>query len=397
MKGHHLLMGLLFAIGAAIPAPIQAAVYNFQIIAAQGDAIDGLNINTFTNGGLPALNDVGQVAYVANMSSGQTNRVLVRYHNGVSSIIARQNTSFMGTPLTNITNGPSINNAGQIAFLGQVAAGSAIFSTVAGKIVDVDGSIGGEAVTSFHPISGVPDINNSGDVAYTAFLASGSYAVRNTTALFGPGDSLTDLTSVLFLHGSPTTINDHGTVATEARIINGEIAGIISQDEDLARTGLVYAGKTWSGVFVGSTRPVINNEDQIIWTGTSSGSHLFSNFGFRVGFNEVVDGKTISAPTSHDLSDNGNVAFTASFTIGGSGLFFNYDNIISTGDLIEGHTLASVSGASLNEFGQIAFLASLDGGATQAVVLATPVPEPVLSPLLAVVLFSMRIGRTRKH
>ncbi len=328
------------------------------------------------SGFLPStVNDLGQVAYVANMSGGSGGRALIRYDSGgTSAIVAKQTTSFMGSTLSDIHNKPSINNSGAIAFRTRVGDSDAIFSTNTGKITAVGDSVSGSTV-SF--ITQTPVINNSGSVGYTVSLVSGTRAMRDSTPLIGPSQTLPDATNVLILHSSITSINDSGKIATEGRNSVGQ-GVIVSQNERLARTGLTYGGLVWSGNSVGATAPIINNDDEIAWVDTTSGigNALYRTFGFSAHQSETIDGKTISSFSSHDLNNHNQLAYTTLLTVGGQSLFVNGDNIIATGDTIEGRTVRTFNGVSINDNGQIAFFALLDGGVNPAVILATPVPEP---------------------
>lgn len=142
----------------------------------------------------PAINDVGDVLFLAEVENGSSPRALFLYHEttGVTEVVAAiGDPSPLGGTITSVGPG-TVNNAGVVAFLA-VSNGPSTLSDVllwnAGSLSKVaaagDAAPGGGIFTSVGseafippdglaiPVGRVPDINDAGQVTFRALLSGG--------------------------------------------------------------------------------------------------------------------------------------------------------------------------------------------------------------------------------
>ena len=192
-------------------------------------------------------------------------------------------------------------------------------------------------------------------MAFQAYLSQ-HYAIATSNG--GPITTITDDTGPLKTFGANPSINNAGRVAF--------VAGI--GDIDSGGYG-IYSGE--GGLL----------------TTIADLSGPYNRFDLNFG--------------NPSINAAGTVAFAAGLDAGGGGIFLGdgaaTSKIIGTGDALFGSTITggSISTTGLNDFGQVAFYYQLANGTT-GIAIATPVPEPSASLLLAL-FFGLSLARRTKR
>lgn len=195
---------------------------SFSVVAdsAPGSLLD-------PNGGVPAINDLGEIAFTAFQPATQTSGVFLN-SNGANQLLLNAATTLPGGGnLTNILN-LVVNNSDQLAFMAQPFPGpTGIFIASNGTVTSLatDGAPapgGGTFLLFFgNPRSG-PVIDNRGDVAFASFLSGtpggffgsgGIFIYKDgvVSRIVGPNDQSPD--GGVFLFADSPTINSSGDVA----------------------------------------------------------------------------------------------------------------------------------------------------------------------------------------
>ena len=227
-------------------------------VALTGDTIAG---KTLTSGLLfsTSINDAGEVAFHAFFDSGQG----IFTQNGAVAVegdVAPRGAVLLGFGVS------SINNTGEVAFEATILFGDrhGLFTGILtqNRAVALPGdTIAGKTLTNF----GAPSMNNGGEVAFVGGFAGGPFGIfTQSGAVALPGDTIAGKT-LTRVGTRQLSINDGGEVAFVGGFLGGH--GIFTQNGAVALTGDTLDGKTLTRV----ERPSINNGGEVAFVGVYSG------------------------------------------------------------------------------------------------------------------------------
>ncbi len=265
-----------------------------------------------------SINDSGAVAF-----QGVTPQSVFGLFTGSGGSLTTITTE--GATFNSIFGG-SINNSGNVAFIGNSSSSSGVFVGSGGALTTI-----AQTGTTFSGFGSVPSINQSGTVAFQAGLTGGGAGV-----FAGNGSSPTTIFSTSSLQPSNPTFNNAGTAAFTLQTNS---------------TFLVVTG----------------NGGPLSTIATTTGG-VFSNF-----------------QSNPDINIHGQVAFLADLTAGGTEILAGdsggLNKVIATGDSLFGSTVAYLAFNSngLNDQGQVSFFYILADGVNGigiASPMASSVPEP---------------------
>jgi hypothetical protein len=303
-----------------------------QLIARSGNAAPGVGAGVVYGGFVgPVINDAGQITYRASLSgTGVTSsNDLTIYAGTLSSpqLIARENSQAPGAPvgvLYSSFSTPALNDAGDIAYMASLrgsvttvsdaaiyAGASAGPQLVAREADQAHGLAAGVVYASF---KSNPGLNDAGHVSYTATLSGTSVASDNDEAIFiGPfnapqpiarkGDAVAGSLSIrlgTFTFETPA-LNNVGQVAYTAAVAGDGIdasndGGLFAFDPVLGNVLIAREGSAFAvGGGLGDVRTI------------ADGGIAF----FAGRSDDVITG----------LSNDGTMAFRLLFTDGTSGIF----------------------------------------------------------------------------
>ncbi|MBD1931223.1 MULTISPECIES: DUF7453 family protein [Cyanophyceae] len=417
------LMGL--CLGLLGTGEAQAASFNFTKIADTNSSFSSFsnsnpNDNFF---GSPALNNTGTVAFYAALDVGGEG--IFTSNGTTTTTVVDTNTTYgnpSGEPLFNSFSSLSINDAKTVAF----STGLRRSNTPIIFKGEDETNFELVVVAGFREAVFFPSINNAGNVAFleeftgvfvqTSIRISngGSISTRSCGGVFcqpiAPG---------VFESISIPMLNDAGTVAfrggvyqsdNESDIATGIFTG---NDNPFGSEPIITTIADTSGIFRSFSLPSINNSGNVAFiAGLDTGSSgVFTGNGTTTTTIADSSGAFNSFFGTPSINDFGTVAFLAGLDVGGSGIFTGNnplkDKVIVTGDTLFGSTVQELSfyREGLNNSGQVAFFASLANG-TSGIFRADPivveppkdVPEPAgLLGLWAVGVWSATSALKRKQ
>jgi hypothetical protein len=316
---------------------------------------------------LPAINNVGDVAFSAGLDAGSVGFFVVR--GGLVIPIITFSESFR--PFGD----PDINDRGTVAF------SSILDSGASGVFVGQGGPVTPIATASPFNGAGFPSINDSGAVAFVANLVAGGGGIFINNG--GTIRTVADTSGVFDGFYRGPSINNRGTAAFLATFDDAGGAGIFMGDG-----GPTIAIADTSGPFsFFNGPPAINDRGTVAFTaGLKSGrSGVFiANGGSPVAIADD-SGPFRSFDATPSINNGGAVAFFAFLDTGTYGLFVGADpmndRVIALGDPLFGSTVTSLGGlrAALNDTGEVAFLYYLADGRS-GIARAVPVPAEVAEP-----------------
>src|SRR5256885_3238374 len=204
-------------------------------IAAQGDAAPGGG--TFSGFGrhpIPALNERGDVAFAAAIVGGRTvEGIFVRDARGLRPVVLTgRGAPGMASGTIAAVDAPALNDHGDLAFLASVRRGretvEAVYTVIAGRLAKVvaqgDPARAGGTFAGFGP----PAINNRRRVAFAAVVEGravpgGVFAADGATVrmLTGAG-SETPIGGIFVKFSERIALNDAGAVTFTAVLKNAE-------------------------------------------------------------------------------------------------------------------------------------------------------------------------------
>lgn len=246
--------------------------------------------------GGPAINSNGDVVFFATPRGGP--RRLYLYPNaGAPVVLAEEGGTAPGGGAYEQFRQPSINDAGDVAFLATLGAGAGIFvDPAAGPALQVartgDAAPGGGNYASF---DGLARINAAGDVAFLASVSGGASGIflwdagtMTIASIARVGDATLDGREICSFVapavglGATATAFQVGTKVSCADVFETEIIGVYRatglgiERVALAGDATPVAGTTYSG-FLGD--PDSNASDQVLFratlAGAASGTGLF--------------------------------------------------------------------------------------------------------------------------
>lgn len=390
-----------------------------QVVVLTGDAAPDGNGTLSTINSVPALNDLGQAAFEADLvgtSGGGADDLGVFRADAISlALIARRGQASPDGDGTFANFGPAsisplINDAGQVTFFDNlnntsldrgIFRGSGTPASLTTIVRKNDPAPDGNGVIDTF---GDHALNNLGQVAFRSSLTGTSGGSADNLGLYrGDGTTLVEIVrkgdtapggnGMFSIIDEDFVLNDAGQVAFFA-ILSGtsggsnDNQGVFRSDGttlvEIARKG--DAAPDGNGTFIGLNDPAINNAGQAAFRGnldgTSGGETAGVFIGDGVTLGQIVR-KVDAAPDGNGafsgfgnptLNDSGQAAFTALLDGTSGGL--DDDRGIFRGDALTGPTqivrkgqaapdgnglFASIGNPALNDAGQVAFAASLSG------------------------------------
>jgi hypothetical protein len=195
-------------------------------VAVEGDRVPGVGtLSGFGRHPIPTINRAGSVAFAAAVSGGKTVEGIFVASRGRILPVARAGESAPGLPSGTLANldYPALNDRGDVAFLATVRRGretiEAIYLLTGGRlrklVAQEDPAPAGGAFAGF----GAPALNNSGAVAFGAVVEGpavpgGVFIARDgrIRMLVGAGDE-TPLGGIFAKLSERVALDDAGTVA----------------------------------------------------------------------------------------------------------------------------------------------------------------------------------------
>src|SRR5262249_46986426 len=276
----------------------------------------------------PAINSNGELSFYAELKEGGQGVYRTR-GDGQFTTIA----DTISGPLSHVgPYGPTMNEAGVVAFRADLVSGDKGLFTGDGQKVTVIADTHGD----FRGFQGLPVVNNEGTVAFKAYLAGGRQGIYT-----GNGEGLTaiaDTSGPFAGFCNFPGLNDEGMVACSVLMKSG-----------------------WQNVF------------------TIKEQHLVTIIAAAVG-GSYVDFLNSVYPSTTIINNAGTVVFEGRLRDGTLGLFAGpdpvADRVIAVGDPFLGPTVASfiLSPVPLNSRDQLAIRVELANG-IQVIVRADPVGD----------------------
>jgi hypothetical protein len=312
-----------------------------------------------------SLNNSGDVAFVGFYGTGSG---IFTQH----GVLAKTGDTIGGLTLTGITPGYKtyLNDSGLAAFRANYSGGTGVFTQFS-LVAKPGDTIGGLVLGNVF----APSVNDAGDIVFASSYVSGGNGIFSSNSVLAKtGDTIDGDT--FFAVGGPS-LNNLGEFAFYGLYFGGD--GVYTQNgtsAKVAKAGDTIGGQTlvdYSGV---PRAPALNDNGEVAFTWQISRSppilSLFRDNALLATPGDTIGDKTLNqipeiAPA---LNNNGKVAFVGNY-LGGSGVFTQDDLVAVRGDNIAGKILDWPSGVSINDNGEIAFAAYfLDG--TEGIVLAVP-------------------------
>jgi len=322
-----------------------------------------------------AINDAGQVTFLANMNTGE--QVVLAGSGGALTTVADTSDRFRQLGFATAadrqksTHGfPSINGLGQVAFGAVRTDGvSGIFAGIDGAFPIIDNTVG-------FAFDGDPFSSGSGSLTTVEATVAIAHRLRQAIVV-GNGASLTSIadTSQTFsvLDASPR-VNRSGQVVFHGIRLDG------SEGIFVGSGGPLTTIADTSGVFASfSDAPAIGDDGRILFQATlkASGARpevpgLFISIGGNVHAVADATGQFSSFGYGPAINARGQIAFLGTTRSGQVGIFTggdpDDDRVVAIGDDLDGSTVFDLSVLSfktgLNNGGQIAFIAQLADGRT---------------------------------
>jgi hypothetical protein len=218
-------------------------------VAAEGDSVpSGGTISGFGRHPIPAINRAGSVAFAAAVSGGRTVEGIFVASHGKLRAVARAGESAPGMPSGTLANldYPALNDRGEVAFLATVRRGretvEAIYLLTAGRLQKVvaqeDPAPAGGTFAAF----GAPALNNLGAMAFAAVIEGravpgGVFVAQGDRVrmLVGAGHE-TPLGGIFAKFSERLALNDAGAVAFTGMLKDAPVeAAIFVVEQDRLR------------------------------------------------------------------------------------------------------------------------------------------------------------------
>ncbi|MCH8047954.1 MAG: hypothetical protein IID44_30025 [Planctomycetes bacterium] len=383
----------------------RAGPFHLEIVAQAGDVIDGRTITGFSSEVLNvAINNDREVAFFANVAgpqgSGSGVMTQRRFIAGAGKVVDGHVPSFGDEPDL------VMNNLGQVAYradldAGQSGRGLYVNETLLVRTGDV---IDGHTILT---LGKPPRINDAGTVVFSAQTPEFEGVFSQSELLIWEGQPFDGFT----LHSrGESQINAAGEVAFKAEFEEFEGGTIATlTDGIIVREGDVIDGVTVDRLrgygFTDTGELYLN----IVGTDLGGETDAFFVTEDRVLFGpeSIVRGVTdpILAGKGVAVNNAGQFAlFGAEYAPGMNGFFpdarsfiFASDEVvISEGDVFDDKIIRFVyPNFDINDHGDVAFRVVFEDF-SQAVIVATPIPEPS-SFLLAMLAIGVLLGRSHRQ
>lgn len=337
--------------------------YSYAIIADTSASITQFNTGV-------SINDAGQVAFVGNLNTG--GKAVYTGSGGALTTIADTSGSFSDFPAP-----PGINSSGTVVFTADTPTGGVNISTGNGGTTTLIAA-SGTSSGSFNLLGG-SSINNSGKVAFVASLVGGGQGEDSiytgngtTTTLVAAANTSIPGGSDTFLNFGIPVLNSAGTVAFQG-FGHSNSRGLYT-----STGGTLTTIVNDSGSFAGFSDPSLNNPGTLAFAGFNRDgtSGVYKSSGGAVTTVADTSGPFVAFDTA-SINNSGKVAFDAVTSTGVNGIYTGSnpltDKVIQSGDPLFGSTVAGVFVGSigLNNSGKITFIVQLADN-RQVIVLATP-------------------------
>lgn len=301
------------------------------IFRSDGGAVTPIAVeNGFSRFGSPSINTSGEVAFEASLRNvpGGAEGIFRGSGGPVETIAATR----AAGDFDFVNAGPSLNAGGTVAFIGERIVGR---DFIDGVYAGTGGPVSAlfDETDPFEDFIGNPSLNDLGQVAFLGVLDSGLGGL-----FLGDGDLFTiaaseegAFTSVFGF--SDPSLNERGEVAFRAG------TNVDDPDDDSGSTGVgifLFQGGVLTPIVQGTFdvlfdlgTPSLNNLGQVAFLAEPAFGMqaLFAGPDFArdrvIGTGDVLFGQTVSAVTfsREGLNDSGQLAFTAFFDDGSSGVF----------------------------------------------------------------------------
>lgn len=215
----------------------------------------------------PALNDVGQTAFYANMSGTANNQGIFRVTGSTITQIARvgQAPPDGDGTINSFTSGAALNNVGQVAYSAFINSPNltGVFRSDGSTVTQIAraGQAAPDANGTFDHVSG-PALNDAGQVAfYGALLGTAAGSDDNSGVFLGDGNTITQVARAgnaapdgngVFDDFFTSAINNAGQVAFYATLTSttggtADNVGIYLYDQSLGLITIVRKGDSLLG------------------------------------------------------------------------------------------------------------------------------------------------------
>ena len=313
---------------------------------------------------VPAINDSGQIAFVATFDDAAEGQVVYRQEtNGSLTIIA--DTS---GPIASFSGDPAMNASGLVTFTAVMDNGSV-------SVLCGNGVVGAPLVTiantdtdALDAIDSKPFISDTDGVVVVRAVRSADLASVILKGAGGPPATLLDSTGT-YDPVDVAGINGSGVVAFEAETLSGTVKGVYRTINGIEVEAIAV---TSAGGFTDVEALDINNNGTVVFfTGTATDvlNLAVDTTGTPVVFADTADSPFVSfGPASVAVS--GAVAFRGIFEQGLNGIFAGgtglYEKAIAINDplLGSGVTALDTGPQAVTNSGPFVFRASRGNGTT---------------------------------
>lgn len=341
-------------------ANAQATTWEFTTIADSAAELASFSI--------PSINNAGQIAFIANFDDVPLGQAVYRREaNGVLTPIA-----VTGEAIASFSGDPSLNASGLVTFTAAMRDGSvSVLCGNGGALITIANTFT-HALTS---IDNKPFISDTGGVVIVRAVrgADGARVILKGTG--GPPATLLASTGT-YDPVDVAGINSSGVVAFEAETLGGTVKGVYRTTDGIAVTPIAI---TSAGGFTAVEALDINNNGTVVFfaetaTGVGSVSVQTADSPSRA-FAETPSPFISFGPAA--VAETGAVAFRGTLELGLNGIFAGgtglYEKAIALGDPLLGSGVNALDTGpeAVTNAGRFVFRASRINSTT-GIYLATP-------------------------
>lgn len=391
--------GVIMMVCALIPRFAHASVPVQPILISGGSVPNG--DGTFSGFTPPAINDAGQVAFLAGITGTASNRTrsgIYLIDDGAITKVMRANDALPGGYYSIAPKDPYINASGQVL----VYTGLATNPTINGYsnqglyrvkngittqlVREGDAAPGGGTFDDFYDIQ----FNNLGQTSFYATMTSSGY----TSGIFqADGGGVTSVArggqaapgGGTYGFAAFPDLNNLGEINFEASASSPSTGGIYVDHGTSANLIAAYDSTAPDGSLIYSfTRSFHNDHGQVAYGVISNGTYgtdQLSVYRYNADHTTTAiaemgtttpDGYTYQLVTAEDINNAGQVLYTAMVTAPGSTSWTNHlfmgdgtttHTVLSLGqEAVDGlGTISGYSDVAFNDAGQIVFKVTLEG------------------------------------